>query len=113
MLPVVLTFLDSPIKALIVLIAIVLYQQIENYLFSPRITARTMELHPAVAFGAALGGAAVLGAIGAVLALPAVAMAQALISDWGQRHPVVRNDLVEVRSPRVWKRWAKIRRARR
>jgi predicted PurR-regulated permease PerM len=111
-LPVLLTFLDSPLKALIVLIAIVVYQQIENYLFSPRITARTMELHPAVAFGAALGGAAVLGAVGAVLALPAAAMAQALISDYGERHPVVRNDLVEVRHPRVWKRWAKIRRAR-
>ena len=55
-LPVLLTFLDSPVKALIVLIAIVVYQQIENYLFSPRITARTMELHPALAFGAALGG---------------------------------------------------------
>ena len=54
-LPVLLTFLDSPVKALIVLIAIVVYQQIENYLFSPRITARTMELHPALAFGAALG----------------------------------------------------------
>jgi predicted PurR-regulated permease PerM len=111
-LPVVLTFLDSPIKAVIVLIAIVVYQQIENYLFSPRITARTMELHPAVAFGAALGGAAVLGAVGAVLALPAAAMAQALVSDYGQRHEVVRNDLVEVRHPRVWKRWSKIRRAR-
>jgi predicted PurR-regulated permease PerM len=112
-LPVLLTFLDSPLKAAIVLIAIVVYQQIENYLFSPRITARTMELHPAVAFGAALGGAAVLGAVGAVLALPAAAMAQALISDWGDRHPVVRNDLVEVRHHRVWKRWSKIRRARR
>ena len=111
-LPVVLTFLDSPIKAVIVLIAIVLYQQIENYLFSPRITARTMELHPAVAFGAALGGAAVLGAVGAVLALPAAAMAQALISEYGERHDVVRNELVEVRHPRVWKRWSKIRRAR-
>jgi predicted PurR-regulated permease PerM len=111
-LPVLLTFLDSPIKAAIVLIAIVIYQQIENYLFSPRITARTMELHPAVAFGAALGGAAVLGAVGAVLALPAAAMAQALISEYGERHEVVRNDLVEVRHPRVWKRWAKIRRAR-
>jgi predicted PurR-regulated permease PerM len=111
-LPVVLTFLDSPIKALIVLAFIVLYQQIENYLFSPRITARTMELHPAVAFGAALGGAAVLGAVGAVLALPAAAMAQALISDWGERHPVVPDDLVEVRHPRVSKRWSKIRRAR-
>jgi predicted PurR-regulated permease PerM len=111
-LPVLLTFLDSPIKALIVLAFIVLYQQIENYVFSPRITARTMELHPALAFGAALGGAAVLGAVGAVLALPAVAMAQALISDWGERHPVVHSELVQVRHPRVWKRWSKIRRAR-
>jgi predicted PurR-regulated permease PerM len=111
-LPVLLTFLDSPIKAAIVLLFIVLYQQVENYLFSPRITARTMELHPALAFGAALGGAAVLGAVGAVLALPAAAMAQALISDWGERHPVVRNDLVEIRHPRVFKRLAKIRRAR-
>ena len=108
-LPVLLTFLDSPFKAIIVLIAIVLYQQIENYLFAPRITARTMELHPALAFGAALGGAAVLGAIGAVLALPAAAMAQALLGELGGRHAVVKNDLTEVRHPRVWKRAAKIR----
>jgi len=110
-LPVVLTFLDSPLKAAIVLGAIVLYQQIENYLFSPRITARTMELHPAIAFGAALGGAAVLGAVGAVLALPAAAMGQALVADWGDRHQVIKSDLVEVRHPRVWKRWAKIRKS--
>ncbi len=110
-LPVLLTFLDSPLKAAIVLGAIVVYQQVENYLFSPRITARTMELHPAVAFGAALGGASVLGAVGAVLALPAAAMAQALISDWGDRHQVIKSDLVEVHHHRVWKRWAKIRKS--
>ena len=85
-LPVVLTFLDSPLKALIVLIAIVVYQQIENYVFAPRITARTMQLHPALAFGSALAGAALLGAVGAVLALPAAAMAQALVSELGTRH---------------------------
>ena len=110
-LPVLLTFLDSPFRAAIVLIAIVVYQQVENYLFSPRITARTMELHPALAFGAALGGAAVLGPSGAILALPAAAMAQALVSDWGSRHQVIKSDLVEVRHHRVWKRWSKIRRA--
>ena len=110
-LPVLLTFLDSPVKAAIVLIAIAVYQQVENYLFSPRITARTMELHPAIAFGAALGGAAVLGAVGAVLALPGAAMAQALVSDWGDRHQVIKSDLVEVRHHRVWKRWAKIRKS--
>ncbi len=110
-LPVLLTFLDSPIKAAIVLAAIVIYQQVENYLLSPRITARTMELHPALAFGAALAGAAVLGAVGAVLALPAAAMGQAIVSDWGDRHQVIKSELTEVRHHSVWKRMAKIRRA--
>jgi predicted PurR-regulated permease PerM len=112
-LPVLLTFVGgSAVDAVIVLIAIILYQQIENYLFSPRITARTMELHPALAFGSALAGAAVLGAVGAVLALPAAAMIQALVSQWGDRHQVIKSDLVEVRHHRVWKRWMKIRKAR-
>jgi predicted PurR-regulated permease PerM len=95
-LPVFLTFLDSPAKALIVLGAIVAYQQVENYLLSPRVTAHTMELHPALAFGAALGGAAVLGAVGAVLALPAAAMGQAILSERGGRHQVIESDLTEV-----------------
>lgn len=108
-LPLLLTFLDSPLKALVVLIFIVVYQQIENYLFSPRITARTMELHPALAFGSALGGAAVLGAVGALLALPAAAMIQALVSEIGDRHQVIKSDLVQVHDHRVLKRWRKIR----
>ena len=112
-LPVLLTFLDSPLRAAIVLGAIVLYQQVENYVFAPRITARTMELHPALAFGAALGGAAVLGPSGAILALPVAAMAQALLSDWGQRHQVIKDELVEVRHHRVWKRSQRIQRAQR
>ena len=68
----------------------------ENYFLSPRITARTLELHPALAFGGALAGGAVLGPIGAILALPAVAMAQALISSWGVRHEVIEDPLTEL-----------------
>jgi predicted PurR-regulated permease PerM len=95
-LPVLLTLVDSPVKALIVAIAIIVYQQVENYLFAPRITARTMELHPALAFGAALAGGAVLGAVGAILALPAAAMVQALISNSGRRFDVVDSHLTRV-----------------
>jgi predicted PurR-regulated permease PerM len=107
-LPVLLTFIDSPTKALVLLGFIIVYQQIENYLFSPRITARTMELHPAVAFGAALGGAALIGPIGAVLALPAVAMLTAIVGAWGIRHDVVESHLTTVheRSARRWFRRA-------
>ena len=98
-LPVLVTFIDSPQKAAIVLIFIVLYQQIENYLFAPRITARTMELHAAVAFGAALAGGAVLGPVGAILALPAAAMVQALASNAGSRYAIVDSHLTAVTSP--------------
>ena len=96
-LPVLITLVDSPPRALAVLVFVVIYQQLENYLFLPRITARTMNLHPAVAFGSAIGGAAVLGAVGAVLAIPAAAMIQALISQTGGRHEVIESDLTEVR----------------
>jgi predicted PurR-regulated permease PerM len=102
-LPVLLALIDSPIKAIIVLGFVVLYQQVENYLFAPRITARTMELHPALAFGAALAGAAVIGPVGAILALPAAAMLQALATDWGARHDVIDSPLTRLpeRRPRL------------
>lgn len=95
-LPVLIALIDSPGKGIAVLVFVVVYQQIENYLFVPRITARTMDLHPAVAFGAALGGAALLGPVGAVLAIPGAAMAQALLTDVGERHEVIESDLVTI-----------------
>lgn len=98
-LPVLLTFLDSPLKAIVVLGFIVVYQQVENYFFAPRVTARTMELHPAVAFGAALAGYSILGAAGAILALPAAAMTQALVGEWGDRHEVVEDRLTDMSLP--------------
>ena len=96
LLPVVVTLIDSPVKAAVLAVAILVYQQVENYVFAPRITARTMELHPALAFGAAIAGGAVLGAVGAILALPAVAMLQALLSEAGPRFEVVDNRLTDV-----------------
>ena len=98
-LPVLITFLDSPVKAAVVLGFIVVYQQVENYFFAPRITARTMELHPAVAFGAALAGFSLVGGVGAVLALPAAAMMQALIAEWGVRHDVIDSELTAMVVP--------------
>ena len=100
-LPLLLTFFDSPFKALLVVGFVLVYQQLENYLISPRITARTLHVHAAVAFGSAIVGGAILGPVGAVLALPAAAMAQALIGSWGPRHDVIDDDLVRMPAPRV------------
>ena len=100
-LPLLLTFFNSPFKALLVVLFVLIYQQIENYLISPRITARTLHVHAAVAFGSAIVGGAILGPVGAVLALPAAAMAQALIGSWGPRHDVIDDDLVRMPLARV------------
>ncbi len=102
-LPVVIMFIDSPTKALVLLVFVVLYQQLENYLFLPRITARTMDLHPAIAFGSAIAGGAVLGAVGAILAIPGAAMVQALVSAAGARHEVIESDLTAL-APTVTRR---------
>ena len=65
-----------------------IYQQIENYLISPRITSHTMQIHPAVAFGSVIAGSAILGVVGALLALPAAATIQSVIASVAQRHEV-------------------------
>jgi predicted PurR-regulated permease PerM len=91
--PLLVALLEDPWKALIFLIFVVIYQQIENYLLAPRITARTMQLHPAVAFGAALAGASISGLIGAFMALPAAAVIQSTVSNYLKRHEVVDTEL--------------------
>lgn len=93
-LPVLLAFLDSPVKALIVIVFIAVYQQLENFLLAPKITAQTLELHAAVAFGAAIAGGAILGPIGAVLALPFAAMVQGVVGNWGRRFEIIDDPLV-------------------
>jgi predicted PurR-regulated permease PerM len=76
---------------------VLVYQQIENYILSPRITARTMSLHPAVAFAAALIGGALGGVFAAFLALPVAGVIQAAVKEWSKSYEVV--DEVQVAEP--------------
>ncbi len=85
----------DPIDAVLVLVAILIYQQIENYLISPKITANTMDLHPAVAFGAAIIGASLLGGLGALLALPVAAAITALAEIYGVHHELIESEHFE------------------
>jgi len=95
-LPAFVSLLNDPVDAIWVLGWILAYQQIENYLLSPRITGQTMNLHPAVAFGSALAGAALFGPMGAVLALPGAAVIQAFITTYLDRHDVIDSDLTKL-----------------
>ena len=91
--PILVALTVDPVTSLIVLVVLVVYQQIENLVLAPRITAWTMSLHPAVAFGAVLVGASLLGTVGALVALPAVAIAQAFVSAYIERYQVEEPDV--------------------
>jgi predicted PurR-regulated permease PerM len=106
-LAVIIALLNDPLDGAVVLGFSIVYQQVENYLLAPRITARTMELHPAVAFGTVIAGAALFGPVGAVLALPAAAIIQAFGSTLIDRHEVMESSLTAepaLRRPSWWRR---------
>jgi predicted PurR-regulated permease PerM len=75
----------NPWVGVIALIWAVLYQQIENLTIEPRISARAVDVNPAVSFGAVLLGAALFGVAGAFLAVPVAAMLLSLLDIYGKR----------------------------
>jgi predicted PurR-regulated permease PerM len=65
-------FVSLP-TAIIVLVYYVVYQQLENYVIAPKVMARTVSVPGGVAIVAALVGAGLLGALGALIAIPLAA----------------------------------------
>ena len=96
-LPLLVGLLDEPRTGISALIVIIVYQQLENYIFAPRITAQTMQIHVAVAFGAVIAGNAILGIVGALLALPFAATLQSIVSAAAERHDIDEEILSESR----------------
>nr|WSX49450.1 AI-2E family transporter [Streptomyces sp. NBC_00974] len=91
-LPILLAFTVSPWYALYVLGFVVVYQQFENYVLQPKLTSKTVDIHPAVAFGSVIAGTALLGAVGALIAIPAVATLQAFLGAYVKRYAVAGDD---------------------
>ncbi|MFF3500078.1 AI-2E family transporter [Streptomyces sp. NPDC003247] len=87
-LPMLIAFTVSPLYAVWVLIFVVVYQQFENYMLQPKLTSKTVDIHPAVAFGSVVAGTALLGAVGALIAIPAVATLQAFLGAYVKRYAV-------------------------
>ncbi|MFD0418498.1 AI-2E family transporter [Streptomyces sp. NPDC127108] len=88
-LPMLIAFTVDPWYALWVLIFVVIYQQFENYVLQPKLTAKSVDIHPAVAFGSVIAGTALLGAVGALVAIPAVATLQAFLGAYVKRYDVM------------------------
>ncbi len=67
--------------AIVVLVAMFLYQEIENRVLVPRVYGRVLRLAPTTVLLALLTGAILLGVIGALLALPIAAGLQMMLRE--------------------------------
>jgi predicted PurR-regulated permease PerM len=73
-------------------VLVVVYQQIENHLLQPLIMGKNVDISPLVVAFSVLVGAALLGILGALLAIPAAATIQTALSGvvWRRRFAMVR-----------------------
>ncbi len=89
LLPAFFTLLDRPINALWIALFATVYQQLENYVFTPKISKRTMDVHPAIALGSVFVGAALFGPIGAIIGIPVTAAALTIVDTFRRRHELL------------------------
>lgn len=81
-------------KAIIVLAFIVAYQQVENLWLAPKISAKALEMNPAISFVVVLAFGAVFGPLGAFLGLPIAATIQAVANTYLRRHELVASPML-------------------
>jgi predicted PurR-regulated permease PerM len=75
--------------AVILLIWTLIYQQLENYLLSPKISAKTMEINGGIAFGSAIAGGAIGGPMLAFMSLPIAALITSFLKNFSRKYPLV------------------------
>jgi len=78
---IVLTFLQSPLMALWVLILYIIIQFFENHLFVPMVMRQTVGLNPIISITALLIGGRLGGVIGVILAIPVATVLMVLIEE--------------------------------
>ena len=88
-LPVLATAFDAPWKAVGVIVFATIYQQIESYIFTPRVSTRTMDVNPAIALAAVFVGAAIWGPVGALIGIPLAAAGVAIASSYRTYYDLV------------------------
>ena len=77
---------NDPWDVLWIVLFATIYQQIENYIFSPRISTATMAINSGVALASVFIGAALFGPIGAIIGIPVIAIVIAVIETYGRRY---------------------------
>ncbi|MEI6622956.1 MAG: AI-2E family transporter [Actinomycetes bacterium] len=89
LLPVLATVFTSPWKAIGIVIFAAVYQQIETYYFTPRVSKKTMDVNPAIALAAVFVGAAIWGPLGAIIGIPLAAAGVAILTTYQRRYELV------------------------
>ena len=82
--PVAAALQESSTTGLIVLVALLVYQQFEDRLLVPLVYGRTLSLSPLVVLVAVLFGAQLLGIVGVLIALPVAAISRVAVDYWLQ-----------------------------
>jgi predicted PurR-regulated permease PerM len=88
-LPVLATVFTSPWKAIAIVVFAAVYQQIETYYFTPRVSKKTMDVNPAIALGAVFVGAAIWGPLGALIGIPLAAAGVSILDTYSHRYELV------------------------
>jgi predicted PurR-regulated permease PerM len=88
--PILIGVLANPVFFAVWIIAFAtVYQQIENYVLTPRVSRVTMNIHPAVALASVFVGAAIWGPIGALIGIPIAAAVISVVDTYGNRYELI------------------------
>lgn len=82
-----------PVATLIWIAFIIVWQRFEDYVVQPAVYRRAIQVNPLVTIVAVLAGAALLGVLGALLAIPVAAAIQIILRDWWSARVVVGSDV--------------------
>ena len=79
---VLLGFTVSPLTGLLAIVVFVVANQVEGHLLSPIILSRSMNLHPVTVLLAIVAGLGLFGFVGALLAVPVVALVKVILESY-------------------------------
>lgn len=77
---------SEPLDIVWIILFATVFQQIENYVLTPRISNKTMDINSGVALGSVFIGAALFGPLGALIGIPLAAIIIAVVETYGHRH---------------------------
>jgi len=88
-LPVLFTVFVHPWQAVAIIVFATIYQNIESYVFTPRVSRRTMEVSAAISLAAVFVGAAIWGPIGALIGIPLAAAGVTVVTTYARRYELI------------------------